>query len=158
TAARAIGYLAVIVGSGVPERLAAGPKTITLDYAPYADLFSRAAVIVHHGGIGTTGLAMRSGRPMLVMPRAWDQPDNAARVARLGIARVLPWHRYTTSRVADELRQLLDDGYRQRALAVRERLRDEDGVCAACKALEWSLGQSHTPDAPNSGAAAPTVR
>ena len=80
-AARAMGFRAVLVGSGVPKRLA-GPEAITLDYAPYAELFPRSAVIVHHGGIGTTGLAMRSGRPMLVMPRAWDQPDNAKRVAR----------------------------------------------------------------------------
>src|SRR5262249_55003590 len=60
------------------------------DYAPFSELFPRAAVVVYAGGIGTTGLAMRSGRPALVVPFAHDQPDNAARVARLGIARTLP--------------------------------------------------------------------
>jgi UDP:flavonoid glycosyltransferase YjiC (YdhE family) len=141
-AARSLGYRAVFVGSGAPERLAGGAETIAVDYAPYAELFPRAAVVVHHGGIGTTGLAMQSGRPMLVMPRAWDQPDNAARVARLGIARVVPRHRYTASRVASELRHLLDDAYRQRALAVREQLRQEHGVRAACDALEAHLALS----------------
>lgn len=129
-AARSLGYRAVFVGSGVQARLAAGSEALALDYAPYAELFPRAAVIIHHGGIGTTGLAMQSGRPMLVVPRAWDQPDNAARVARLGIARVLPWHRYTASRVVAELRHLLDDAYQQRALAVSDQLRAEDGVRA----------------------------
>src|SRR5262249_33115214 len=141
-AARSLGYRAVFVGSGVQEQLAAGSETITLAYAPYAELFPRAAVIVHPGGIGTTGLALQSGRPMLVVPRAWDQPDNAARVARLGIARVLPWHRYTASRVASALRHLLDEAYRQRALAVRDQLREEDGVRAACDALEARLALS----------------
>jgi len=145
-AARSIGCRAVFVGSGVPERLAASSEMITLDYAPYAELFPRAAVVVHHGGIGTTGLAMQSGRPMLVMPRAWDQPDNAARVARLGIARVLPRHRYTVSLVASELRQLLDDAYRRRALAVSDQLRQEDGVRAACDAIEARLALSAPPD------------
>jgi UDP:flavonoid glycosyltransferase YjiC (YdhE family) len=42
---------------------------VAVDYAPFSELFPRAAVIVHHGGIGTTGLAMRSGRPMLVRGR-----------------------------------------------------------------------------------------
>ena len=70
------------------------------DYAPFSELFPRAAAIVHHGGIGTTGLAMRSGRPMLVMPCAWDQPDNAERVARLGIARIISRRHYTPARVA----------------------------------------------------------
>jgi UDP:flavonoid glycosyltransferase YjiC (YdhE family) len=146
TAARCLGYRAVFVGSGVPRRLSAGPETMTVDYAPFAELFPRAAVVVHHGGIGTTGLAMRSGRPMLVMPRAWDQPDNAARVARLGVARVLPRHRYTASRVASELRHLLGDAYQQRALAVRDRLEQEDGVRAACDAIEARLTPSASPD------------
>ena len=113
---------------------------------PVCGTLPRAAVVVHHGGIGTTGLAMRSGRPMLVMPRAWDQPDNAARVARLGIARVLPRHRYTASRVASELRHLLGGAYRQRALAVRDQLGREDGVGAACDAIEARLASSASPD------------
>jgi UDP:flavonoid glycosyltransferase YjiC (YdhE family) len=141
-AARALGSRAVLVGSGVPRRLAASPETISLDYAPYAELFPRAAAVVHHGGIGTTGLAMKSGRPMLVMPTAWDQPDNAARVARLGIARVLPRHRYTTSRAASELKQVLGDAYQKRALEVSEQLRQEDGVRTACDAIESCLARS----------------
>jgi UDP:flavonoid glycosyltransferase YjiC (YdhE family) len=141
-AARSLGFRAVFVGSGVDERLAAGPETIALAYAPYMELFPRAAVVVHHGGIGTTGLAMQSGRPMLVMPRAWDQPDNAARAARLGVARVVPRHRYTAARVASELRLLLDGAYRQRALAVRDQFRGEDGVRAACDAIEARLALS----------------
>ncbi len=145
-ATRALGYRAVFVGSGVQERLATGAEAITLDYAPYAELFPRAAVVVHHGGIGTTGLAMRAGRPMLVMPRAWDQPDNAARAAHLGVARVLPRRRYTAARVASELRHLLGDAYRQRALAVRDQLRPEDGVRAACEAIEARLASSAPPD------------
>jgi UDP:flavonoid glycosyltransferase YjiC (YdhE family) len=138
-AAQAVGYRAVFVGSGVQDRITTGAETIALDYVPYADLFPRAAVVVHHGGIGTTGLAMLSGRPMLVMPRAWDQPDNAARVARLGVARVLPRHRYRASRVASELRHLVGGAYRQRGLAVRDQLRQEDGVRAACDAIEARL-------------------
>jgi UDP:flavonoid glycosyltransferase YjiC (YdhE family) len=138
-AARALGYRAVFVGSGVQHRLALDSEAITLNYAPYAELFPRAAVVVHHGGIGTTGLAMQSGRPMLVMPRAWDQPDNAARVARLGVARVVLRHRYTVSRAARELQHLLGDTYRRRALAVRDQLRREDGVSAACDAIEAYL-------------------
>ena len=55
--------------------------------APHAALFPRAALVVHHGGIGTLGQALRAGRPMLVVPWSHDQPDNASRVARLGVGR-----------------------------------------------------------------------
>ena len=110
------------------------------DYAPFSQLFPRAAAIVHHGGIGTTGLAMQSGRPMLVMPSAWDQPDHAERVSRLGIGRAVPRRRYTRDRVAAELRELLDNpAYSQRASKVGEQVRTENGVRAACDALEALL-------------------
>ena len=86
-----------------PEGVAA------FDYAPFSLLFPRAAAVVFPGGIGTTGLAMRSGRPMLVVPHAHDQPDTADRLTRLGIARTIDRHRYTAKRVAMELGRLLDD-------------------------------------------------
>lgn len=82
---------------------------------------------------------MRSGCPALVMPCAWDQPDNAARAARLGIARVISRREYTAARAAAELRQLLDDpGYARRASEIGAQMRREDGAKAACDAFEGS--------------------
>jgi UDP:flavonoid glycosyltransferase YjiC (YdhE family) len=137
-AAARLGRRAVLIRKDSRNRLADLPAGVAAyDYAPFAELFPRAALIVHHGGIGTTGLAMRSGRPMLVMPCAWDQPDNAARAARLGIARIVARHQYTPARVAAQLGRLLEDTkYAQRAAAVGEQVRQEDGVQAACDALE----------------------
>jgi UDP:flavonoid glycosyltransferase YjiC (YdhE family) len=81
------------------------------------------------GGIGTTAQAIRSGRPMLVMPYAHDQPDNAAGVARLGIARTIARHRYTPARAAAELRHLLDNPvYNQRASEVGRQIQTGRGT------------------------------
>lgn len=55
------------------------------DYVPLGELLPRAACIVHHGGIGTTARAMAAGVPQLVVPRIYDQPDNAKRIRKLGI-------------------------------------------------------------------------
>jgi rhamnosyltransferase subunit B len=140
-AAKLLGRRAVLILNDPRNRPSTLPDgVVAFDYAPFSELFPHAAAIVHHGGIGTTGLAMRSGRPMLVMPCSWDQPDNAARVARLGIGRGISRRRYTPAHVAAELRQLLDDpAYSQRAAEVGEQVRREDGVCAACDALERLL-------------------
>jgi UDP:flavonoid glycosyltransferase YjiC (YdhE family) len=140
-AAKALGRRAVLILNQPRNRPPQLPDGVAaFNYAPFSDLFPRAAVIVHHGGIGTTGLAMRSGRPMLVMPCAWDQPDNAARVARLGIGRTIPRHCYTPARVAVELHRLLNDPrYTQRASAVSVQVRHEDGVQVACDALSGLL-------------------
>ena len=141
-AAKLLGRRAVlIVGQDSGNRPASLPDgVVACDYVPFSELFPRAAAIVHPGGIGTTGLAMRSGRPMLVMPCAHDQFDNASRVTRLGIARTISRRRYSPTRVAAELRHLLDNPeYSRRASGIGERVRREDGVRAACDALEELL-------------------
>jgi UDP:flavonoid glycosyltransferase YjiC (YdhE family) len=136
-AARLLGRRAVLMLNKPCNRPPVLPEgVVAVDYAPFSELFPRAAAIVHHGGIGTTGLAMRSGRPMLVMPCAWDQPDNAERVVRLGIARTLSPRRYTPTRIAAELHRLLaDPTYTQRASEVGAQVRQEDGARVACDAL-----------------------
>ncbi len=62
---------------------------LAVSYAPYSQIFPYACAIVHQGGIGTTAQALRAGRPTLVMPYSHDQPDNAARVERLGTSRTI---------------------------------------------------------------------
>ena len=144
-AARVLGRRAVLlVGSekaNTPANLREG--IVAIDYAPFSLLFPRCAAIVHQGGVGTTGQAMRSGRPMLVMPYAVDQPDNAERVRRLGIARVVSRREYSSSTAARELESLLrTDRYRQRSEFVAEGVATEDGASTACNQLERLLGVS----------------
>ena len=138
-AAESVGRRAVLlIGSDPRNRPASTlpPTMLTVDYAPHAALFPRAAAVVHHGGIGTTAAVLRAGRPMLVVPHAHDQPDNAFRAERLGVARVLDARRYRADRVAAHLRALLTvDSYRDRARAVAERIADENGVRTAADTI-----------------------
>jgi UDP:flavonoid glycosyltransferase YjiC (YdhE family) len=143
-AAQRLGYRAVLMtGRNLENRLKSLPDgMVAFEYAPFSKLFPRAAAVVHPGGIGTTGLAMRAGRPTLVVPYAHDQPDNAARVTRLGIARTIPRRRYTPDRVTSALGQLLNNPeYSQQAAVVAEQLQQEDGVQVACDALEEFLAR-----------------
>ncbi|MGE0463547.1 MAG: glycosyltransferase [Vicinamibacterales bacterium] len=117
-------------------------RILAVDYAPHAALFPRAAAIVHQGGIGTTHQALASGRPMLVVPHAHDQPDNASRVTRLGVARTLYPKRYTPDAVARELGDLLADERRAlRAKEVAATVRAETGPATACDAIERIMGR-----------------
>ena len=65
----------------VPAPLPA--DVLWLPYVPLAALLPRAAALVHHGGIGTTAEALRAGVPQVIVPLAYDQFDNAARVTAL---------------------------------------------------------------------------
>ncbi|CAN5210948.1 glycosyltransferase [soil metagenome] len=141
-AAKLLGRRAVLLVGKKPENRPANlpAGVITCAYAPFSQIFPRAAAIVHQGGIGTTGQAMRSGRPTLIMPYAHDQPDNAARAKRLGISLTIPRARYTAESAATVLRKLLDDpAYAQRADEVGKRVQQEDGIGGACDALEKML-------------------
>ncbi|MEM8849300.1 MAG: nucleotide disphospho-sugar-binding domain-containing protein [Pseudomonadota bacterium] len=84
-----------------------GPDILSRPYVPHAPLFPQAAAILHHGGIGTTAEALRAGRPQLVLPVGGDQPDNAARLERLGLATVLPIASFKTSKAHKALASLL---------------------------------------------------
>ena len=144
-AAVKMGHRAVLIGDKNRQKLPASlPNGVAaFDYAPFSQLFARASVVVHAGGIGTTGLAMRSGRPMLVVPHAHDQPDNAAQLARLGIARTISRRRYTSTHVVTELGRLIGDPtFARRASKVRRQMEDEDGVRTACDALEAMIQRS----------------
>jgi UDP:flavonoid glycosyltransferase YjiC (YdhE family) len=123
----------------LPEPLPAG--VLAVPYAPHGDLFPRALAIVHQGGIGTTGQALRAGRPMLVVPYAFDRPDNAWRVTKLGVARTLFPKQYEATRVIEQVRALVEDPHHaQRAAEMGGLVLAEEGVQPACDALEAYLG------------------
>ncbi|MBE9070382.1 glycosyltransferase family 1 protein [Leptolyngbya cf. ectocarpi LEGE 11479] len=113
---------------------------IAVNYAPYSQLFSRACAIVHQGGVGTTAQALRAGRPTLVTPYSVDQPDNAARVKRLGTSRTVSRKQYIAKRVAKQLNELLDNpNYAARSIKIGAIIRAENGVNVACDAIEKQL-------------------
>ena len=116
------------------------------EYAPYSALFSRSRLIVHQGGVGTTAQCLRAGKAMLIMPYSHDQPDNARRMKRLKVARVVQKARYTPARVGKLLEAMLSDpSYAIRARRVAETVAHEDGVKTACDALEALHAKSRNP-------------
>lgn len=142
-AAVALGRRALLLvgpnGDWASRPVPAGVRVV--EYAPHEVVFARASAIVHHGGVGTTGQALRSGRPMLVVPHAHDQYDNAFRAEALGVAGVLDARRYTTQRVVSHLRRLLEAPERaERAREVGRAVRAEDGIAAASAAIDtWGF-------------------
>lgn len=106
---------------------------IAVSYAPFSQLFPRAAVVVHHGGIGTTAQSLAAGVPQLVMPFAHDQFDNASRVVRLGLGEQISPRRYKLPAVTASLGRLLKDAaIRGRARQISARLKGIDAVSWAC--------------------------
>ncbi len=139
-AARQLGRRAALVTgphpANRPPSAAGDPAVLCLDHAPYSALFPHAALNVHQGGVGTTSQALRAGRPMLVVPFAHDQFDNAARCVRLGVARSIPRRRLSVPRLVAALGALLGDSSVSAAAArVAAAVGVEDGPGVAADAL-----------------------
>ena len=139
-AAMGLGTRAVLLIGTDPRNKPATalPDSICVaEYAPYSALFSSAKLVVHQGGVGTTAQCLHAGKPMLIMPYSHDQPDNARRMKRLGVAKVIQKASYTPKKVTRKLRKMLDEPkLAQTAAAIAQQLRHEDGVKTACDALE----------------------
>jgi len=136
-ATRALGRRAILLIGRDPQTLAPLPPEIkAFEYLPYSMVFPHAAAVVHQAGIGTLSQALAAGRPQLIVPVAFDQPDNAERTARLGVARVLPFRRANAKTLTLELGALLDaPDHLTAAEKVAALIRNEDAVTTACDAL-----------------------
>lgn len=130
---------------GHPSGLTLPPGTLAVPWAPYDQVFSRAAVVVVHGGSGTTGEALRSGRPVLGVPAAYDHFTLCEAIERLGVGVRVPLARRSRAELAGMLGRVLSDPAMQdRAAAAGSRFAAErDGAVAAAEEIErWFDGRS----------------
>lgn len=106
-------------------------------YAPLSAVLPRCAALVHHGGIGTVALALKSGTPQLVAPFAFDQFDHAARIERLGCGSSIRRSLFSERRVAKALKRLLDSpDVADSCRRVAEVFGDDDAIARACDEIE----------------------
>jgi UDP:flavonoid glycosyltransferase YjiC (YdhE family) len=128
----------------IPDNLPEG--VCHFDYLPLSQVLPRAAALVSHGGIGTVSQALAAGIPQLVMPMAFDQFPNAARLVRLGVARSLPAKAYRGQAVALALADLLTSGdVRNQCQAIARRFQSSEPLEKACLAIEELAGQRPQP-------------
>lgn len=119
----------------VPADLPEG--VVHFRYVPLTLLLPRCAAIVHAGGIGTTAVALASGTPQLIVPHAHDQPDNAARLRRMGVASVLSERSYDAASVASALGALMSSQDAMRSCSLyRERMAGEHPLPRTCELIE----------------------
>jgi rhamnosyltransferase subunit B len=140
------GLLATRFAEQIPADLPPGVRHVS--FAPFRWLLPRAALLVHHGGIGSTSQALHAGIPQVIMPMGFDQFDNAARVERLGVGRALARRRFTAPRLVPLVAGLLGDaGVAERCRGTAQRLAPADGLVHAGDAIEeaWSRHAASPP-------------
>jgi hypothetical protein len=107
------------------------------------------AAVIYHGGIGTAALAITAGVPQLIMPMAYDQPDNGDRLVALGVAKSVSPRAFNPPNVAAAMTRLLDDEVKARCRNLAEMARNSRalercvGLIESVKKCERSRRTSH---------------
>jgi UDP:flavonoid glycosyltransferase YjiC (YdhE family) len=120
--------------SGIdPARLP--PDVFVLGDTPHDWLFPRMALVVHHGGAGTSHAAARAGVPSVVVPFAGDQYFWARRMAERGIAATCPAAGLDGGRLVHAVDAAAGPALRGNARQTAQAMAAEDGVRTAVDRL-----------------------
>jgi UDP:flavonoid glycosyltransferase YjiC (YdhE family) len=117
--------LIVTVGrNNAPADLGPAPSNVWIErYIPQTLLFPHCALVICHAGSGTVMAALVHGLPLVLVPIAADQPQNARRCDALGLATVLDVDRLDPTITRAAVRHVLaEPRYRQHAETVRAEI------------------------------------
>jgi len=110
--------------------------TRLLAWIVYDQVFPRLAVIIHHGGMGTTHRALLQGLPQVVVPHAADQRGQARRVAQAKVGLNLSAHDVKNNQLLPAIRAVCSDPQvRENAIALQAELGALGGVDRAAELL-----------------------
>jgi sterol 3beta-glucosyltransferase len=121
------------------------PESVYLvSEVPHQWLFERMSAVVHHGGAGTTGAGLRAGIPSIIIPFMGDQPFWGKRIADLGVGPTpIPRKKLTSHALAEAITQAVSlPAMRQRAYALGQQIRAENGVAKAVALIEQQMAKA----------------
>jgi UDP:flavonoid glycosyltransferase YjiC (YdhE family) len=136
-AARTLGQRVVIQDGTQPAVAAGDGQELRIGTVDHRLLFLRAAVVVHHGGAGTTHTAVAAGVPSIVIPHIGDQRYWAEQLRAIGVApRPLTVTSADHRRLTERLTAARAPEMTNAARSLGARLRAERGVEASVRLLE----------------------
>lgn len=125
---RVVGQPGVFVAHSQHEKFIENGEypVLTLPAAPFSYLFARAALVIHHGGIGTCAQALAAGVPQVISPYTFDQPDNAFLLWQLGISNAIDFLNDPVNQVADTVTDVLSsDSIKEKVKHYQNLTKDE---------------------------------
>jgi UDP:flavonoid glycosyltransferase YjiC (YdhE family) len=142
-AVRAIGTRAIVskgwsnLGDGMANE---SKDVLFIDDCPHEWLFQYVAVVVHHGGAGTTACGLRNACPTAVVPFFGDQPFWGNMIAAAGAgSRPIPHKLLTAQNLTKAISFCLHPAAKEAAQDISSRIGKENGLLAAVQSFHANL-------------------
>lgn len=132
-------------GRSDPESLRglSGEPIVVRDL-PQLEVLKRADIVISHGGLNTALETLMNGKPMIVIPKRFDQPAVAARLEWHGVALVLPAKSCSLNKIREALSRILNEPrYQENAMKMQGAIRSSYGLDRAADLIEGVL-RKHT--------------
>ncbi|EWY86844.1 hypothetical protein FOYG_11214 [Fusarium oxysporum NRRL 32931] len=122
-------------GDDVPENI------FMLDNTPHDWLFPRVKACVIHGGAGTTAIALKCGKPTMIVPFFGDQNFWGKMVSNANVGpEPVPYKHLNAEKLAEGIEFCLTEKARDAAGAIAKRIAEEgDGAVNAVKEFHRQL-------------------
>jgi MGT family glycosyltransferase len=127
----------VVVSKGpLHDQLELPDSMVGAEYLPQISVLPKVDVVITHGGNNTITECLFFGKPMVVLPLFWDQPDNAQRIAETGFGVRLPTYEAGPDELSAAIDTVLSPDVQARLAATSQRLRSTPGTSQAADLLE----------------------
>lgn len=121
-----------------------------ISHAPHTEVFAHCALIVHHGGAGTTQAALLAGKPSVVVAHGFDQPYWGQTLHAAGVGgKQLYRAEATAADIAQQIHSVLHSDAPQKAQHIGRKMALENGVA---QAIEYIHGLEIIKESPSSNA------
>ena len=116
---------------------------VNSSYIPFNWLFPQMKFVIHHGGSGTTALALRAGIPQIIIPFFADQPAWGGTMVNLGVSpKLIPFKKLSTDQLISAILKITDSSlYSDKAIEVSKLIQQENGVKVAADLIEDKIIQ-----------------
>jgi sterol 3beta-glucosyltransferase len=127
-----------------PRAFEQDERVFNVQRVPHGAVFPKCAMVVHHGGAGTTQSSLLAGRPAVVVAHVGDQFYWGSELQKLGVAgRSLERRGLSAAGLARSILQVRNSpGVAERAIVLGRAMAAEDGIKAAVAAIEARMARS----------------
>lgn len=114
---------------------------VNSSYIPFNWLFPKIKFIIHHGGSGTTALALKAGIPQIILPFFADQPAWGNLMVKLGVSPdCIPFQQLSAQPLINAIVKILNNTqYCDRAETISKLIQQENGVKTAADIIEEKI-------------------